>query len=469
MNVSRSPYVYGYGALTNSGVQYVYEHVAINNVSGVLQDPSPQTRPAGAFGGLHALRVQHSNDDAGLRRQHQWALERRRAVAVRLRVGVDRVGRGRVVIRLHVADLGLAVPLRGDADARHARLQHGAARLPEVLLHEAVHARRARHALRALWEGLESDRLGSLYLGDGSLVRGYSYNSFTANDCSSNGSGSLASSTCPQFDRLVGSRLALANAELRIPLFGTSGFGLIASPLPPIEIAPFVDAGVAWTKNSGPVLNFASNSGDRTPVMRTGIASRINLFGFAVFEVYYAHPLERPGKKRNMGDQLPAWLVRRREGVHEKQEITDQSHPNAYDQQTDCPHGGAPGSDTGRPCMLTVRFPRGSVHSRSGTRERNARRGRDTTYVLKAPSYYLLSSQRSALWNRQVLDDAAWRYHALFGASPPRIAIRLDSAAVAGDSTTTWRGVPFARVAFRPHPDSAPPFESPESGPETFR
>jgi hypothetical protein len=79
--------------------------------------------------------------------------------------------------------------------------------------------------------------------------------------------------------------------------------------------------------------------------------------------------------------------------------------------------------------------------------------GRDTTYVLAAPSYYLLSSQRSALWNRDVLDDVAWRYHALFGEQPPRIAIRLDSGVVVGDSTTTWRGVPFARVTLRPRAD----------------
>ncbi len=81
--------------------------------------------------------------------------------------------------------------------------------------------------------------------------------------------------------------------------------------------------------------------------------------------------------------------------------------------------------------------------------------GADTTYVLKAPSYYLLSSQRDALWNREVLDDVAWRYHALFGDTPLRIAIRLDSVAV-GDSSTTWRGVPFARVAFRRHTEPAP-------------
>jgi outer membrane protein assembly factor BamA len=168
-------------------------------------------------------------------------------------------------------------------------------------------------AVRGLHYGLygkdaESDRIGALYLGDGSLVRGYSYDSFNSNDCTSSGTGSLASSTCPQFDRLVGSKLALANAELRIPLFGTSGFGLIASPLPPIEIAPFVDAGVAWTKASGPVWDLASTSGDRTPVVSTGIASRINLFGFAVFEVYYAHPFQRPGRSGVWGFLLqPGW------------------------------------------------------------------------------------------------------------------------------------------------------------------
>ena len=81
--------------------------------------------------------------------------------------------------------------------------------------------------------------------------------------------------------------------------------------------------------------------------------------------------------------------------------------------------------------------------------------GRDTTYVLTAPSYYLLSSQRDALWNREVLDDVAWRYHDLFGDAPLRIAIRLDSS-VAADSSTTWRGVPFARVALRRHTESPP-------------
>src|SRR4030095_14881717 len=68
--------------------------------------------------------------------------------------------------------------------------------------------------------------------------------------------------------------------------------------------------------------------------------------------------------------------------------------------------------------------------------------GGDTTYVLQGSAYYLLSRQRAALWNREVMDDVAWRYHALFGEQPLRIAIRLDSAIIPREPTTTSRRVP---------------------------
>src|SRR5688500_8762670 len=76
----------------------------------------------------------------------------------------------------------------------------------------------------------------------------------------------------------------------------------------------------------------------------------------------------------------------------------------------------------------------------------------DTTYVLRRDSYYLLTPQRSTLWSRDVIDDVAWRYKALFGEAPPLVAIRIDTGTAVRDSTTTWRGVPFARVALDRHP-----------------
>jgi hypothetical protein len=120
----------------------------------------------------------------------------------------------------------------------------------------------------------DSPQVGSLFLGDPTLVRGYAYDSFDAADCQV-GPGSLGSSACPQFDRLLGSRLAVANIEFRIPVFGARGLGLIESMFPPLEITPFVDAGVAWTGSSAPVWSFDRNSADRTPVMSAGITSRL--------------------------------------------------------------------------------------------------------------------------------------------------------------------------------------------------
>jgi hypothetical protein len=81
--------------------------------------------------------------------------------------------------------------------------------------------------------------------------------------------------------------------------------------------------------------------------------------------------------------------------------------------------------------------------------------GGDSTYVLKTPSYYLLSEQRAALWNREVLDDVAWRYRALFAESPPMIAVRIDSVA-STDTATTFRGVPLTRVTTHRRAEDVP-------------
>ena len=308
VNVSRSPYVYAYGALTNVGVQYVYEHVAVDNVSGILAYPFSQTRRLELSAGYthYGYSIQQATEG------FDGSTTGFQNLAAPAPLGLASAS---IALVGDASSFGFTSPISGSRFRFEVSPTLGTLDYNTVLLdyRKYFFMKPFTLAVRGMHYGLygkdsESNQLGALYLGDGTLVRGYSYSSFSTNDCTSNGSGSLANSTCPQFDRLVGSRLALANAELRIPLFGTSGFGLIDSPLPPIEIAPFVDAGVAWTKNSNPVLSFAGNSGDRTPVMSTGIASRINLFGFAVFEVYYAHPFERPGRSGVWGINFqPGW------------------------------------------------------------------------------------------------------------------------------------------------------------------
>ncbi|MGZ8456053.1 MAG: peptidase S9 [Gemmatirosa sp.] len=154
----------------------------------------------------------------------------------------------------------------------------------------------------------DSLRLAPLYAGYGTLIRGYDVaNNIEAGEC-----GTVAD-RCPVFDRLIGSRLAVANIEMRIPLLGPEGLGLIRTNLLPVEIAPFFDAGVTWNRAGGPDLRFVGGDASRSevariPVFSTGIAARINVLGFAVVEAFYAYPFQRPDKGAHFGFQLaPGW------------------------------------------------------------------------------------------------------------------------------------------------------------------
>ncbi|HEX6050966.1 MAG TPA: hypothetical protein VFZ21_16920, partial [Gemmatimonadaceae bacterium] len=295
VSVSRTPYVYGYGAYTNAGVEYLVQRVAVDNASLIAQYPLSHTRRLEFSTGYthygYSLEYLQQGFDGGTSRNELPAPSPLGLV------------RGSVALVGDASAFGFTSPIAGSRYRIEVTPTTGTLSYQSLLVdyRRYLFFKPFTLAFRGLHYGLygkdsESERLGALFLGDGSLVRGYSYDSFSNADCVSNGSGGLAGSRCPQFDRLVGSRVAMANVELRIPLLGTNGFGLIASPLPPLEIAPFVDAGVAWTKASGPVWDFTSLSGDRTPVVSTGVAARLNLFGFAVFEVNYAHPFMRPGR-----------------------------------------------------------------------------------------------------------------------------------------------------------------------------
>ena len=65
--------------------------------------------------------------------------------------------------------------------------------------------------------GGDDERLSPLFLGYPELVRGYDLGSVRAEECDAAG--------CEVFDRLVGSRVLVANAELRFPLLRPFGTG----------------------------------------------------------------------------------------------------------------------------------------------------------------------------------------------------------------------------------------------------
>ncbi len=137
--------------------------------------------------------------------------------------------------------------------------------------------------------GADADdgRIYPLFLGYPSLVRGYDFGSFGADECPS-GLGS-----CPVLDQLFGSRLLVANAELRFPLFGILGMGDGYYGALPVDAAVFYDAGVAWTGAEGAQL---FGTGPRKLVRSAGVSLRMNLFGFAIGQLDYVHPYDRPGK-----------------------------------------------------------------------------------------------------------------------------------------------------------------------------
>jgi hypothetical protein len=152
------------------------------------------------------------------------------------------------------------------------------------------------------FRGLHYGRYGSdaendtllypLFLGEEQLMRGYSVGSFKESEC-----GTQYSNTgvCPAFDRLLGSKLAVASFEVRIPLFGVPEYGLFNLPYLPTTIAPFVDAGVAWRGGQSLQLGYSNDPNVRSPVVSTGLSTRVNVLGFAILEAYIAHPFPRPG------------------------------------------------------------------------------------------------------------------------------------------------------------------------------
>ena len=144
------------------------------------------------------------------------------------------------------------------------------------------------------------------------FIRGYARESWDGDECQDDG--------CSVFSRLLGSRLAVANVEMRIPLFGVPEFGLINFPFLPTELTAFFDAGLAWNSESAcdeagsqeviecsPTFEW-DNPTARTPVTSAGVSARVNVLGFLVVETYYAYPFQRPGKGWHLGFNLaPGW------------------------------------------------------------------------------------------------------------------------------------------------------------------
>jgi len=210
------------------------------------------------------------------------------------------------------SNFGFVSPIQGGRYRLQAGPILGSANYASVLadLRRYLRSEHVTFALRGLHIGnygaQQGDVFSSEYLGYSyapGFVRGYSFRSFDASECTFSREGS-----CPAFDRLQGTRIALASAEVRLPLLGTSRYGLINFSYLPTELSVFTDAGLAWTTEEAPSLKWRRRTDERVPVVSVGTLARVNLFGALVVEVFYAYPFQRPDKGGHWGLQLvPGW------------------------------------------------------------------------------------------------------------------------------------------------------------------
>ncbi len=129
-------------------------------------------------------------------------------------------------------------------------------------------------------------RLTRLFAGYSWLVRGYDSGNFYAD--------STHNKDAIGIKHLLGSNLIVSNLEWRRPLSGPINLAWIQSSFLFSELTLFLDAGLAWDKNSTPIFSLTTTSDkERIPVFSTGMSVRLNLFGFIVIEPYYALPFHQ--------------------------------------------------------------------------------------------------------------------------------------------------------------------------------
>ena len=231
------------------------------------------------------------------------------------------------------ADFGLVGPLRGH------RFRLGAERFFGEFDFTAVTAdyrkyffsRPAGLAFRAMHYGRYGpggDELFPMFVGSSWFVRGYN----------SNTASQFLQDSGRSFDELFGSKMVVANLELRLPFTGPERLALIKSSVLFTELALFADAGMAWYRFDqfdGPIFRLDREGNpfinpqtgeplidffQARPIFSTGVSMRVNVFGAMVVEPFYAFPFRtdpRDGswmpRIRGLGDGvfglniIPAW------------------------------------------------------------------------------------------------------------------------------------------------------------------
>lgn len=175
--------------------------------------------------------------------------------------------------------------------------------------------------------GNDAASLFPLYVGNPWYVRGFNSNAIDG----------ILQQNGQSFDQLVGSRIGVANFEVRIPFTGVERLSLIKSNFLFSDLNFFIDAGVAWYDNRqlkdniylldtegnripqidrSTGLPIVDENGDTLfevdfpkalPIVSAGVSLRVNLFGALILEPYYARPFLDNSKFVFGLNILPGW------------------------------------------------------------------------------------------------------------------------------------------------------------------
>jgi len=135
--------------------------------------------------------------------------------------------------------------------------------------------------------GRDAQEMRPVYLGNPFFVRGYRYRDLRRPEETGEGFLSL--------NNLLGSKVAVVNAEIRYPFTGPEEFAIISSRMIFSDLVLFSDAGLAWHEFDQIDFRWDPRRDDnrRIPVVSAGVALRVNLFGAIILEPYYALPFQR--------------------------------------------------------------------------------------------------------------------------------------------------------------------------------
>jgi hypothetical protein len=149
----------------------------------------------------------------------------------------------------------------------------------------------------------EDYRLQPLSMGFPGIVRGYDINSFNSLECARGGNTTTSGTiTCDPYEQLLGSKMIVANLEVRFPPLGLLGLGDGFFGFLPLEMGFFVDGGIAWGSDNYrfDTPDFDERAfflgGDRRAVWSAGATFRFNMFNYFILGLDLVKPFQRPDK-----------------------------------------------------------------------------------------------------------------------------------------------------------------------------